>query len=316
MPRSPIQAHPVFTASTARIHQRDSRFLSVELEAQSVLPPDDSVEGFDNIASALTVSPVLMERYLLTARRVSRLAVGDPSIGPGSQTKRYSLSARQFQDYRASEGSAVRLARRPGGPASVSAGWRLPNQNRPSATALRFHSRPGRSSRHRRPHRRQACSHVHRWRRGPRNARAISHGGDYGVAKGTSEQWETYRLKTGDAQLKVVIPVEAGTRTVGVSFVTRNYELEGVVQPGPTGFHFSVDESLSSAAGRESRASTASRFRAYKVRGAGETPSRKRLFVCQPRPAAEELPCATTILSRSRAAHTAGPSPTATSRRF
>ena len=126
----------------------------------------------------------------------------------------------------------------------------------------------------------------------------ISYGGDYGVAKGTSEQWETYRLKTGDAQLEVVVPVAAGTRTVGVSFVTRNYELEGVVQPGPTGFQFSVDESLSSAAGREEPGiDSVEIFGPYKVRGAGETSSRKRLFVCQPRPAAEEIPCATKILA-------------------
>jgi Protein of unknown function (DUF1587) len=42
------------------------------------LPIDDSGNGFDNMADLLSMSPALLERYLLVARRVSRLAVGDP----------------------------------------------------------------------------------------------------------------------------------------------------------------------------------------------------------------------------------------------
>ena len=45
------------------------------------------------MAGVLTVSPVLMERYLLAARRVSRLAVGDPTIGPSFEAKSYTISA-------------------------------------------------------------------------------------------------------------------------------------------------------------------------------------------------------------------------------
>jgi cytochrome c551/c552 len=46
------------------------------------LPPDDSGYGFDNIADVLTVSPVHMEKYLASARRIARLAVGTlkPSV--------------------------------------------------------------------------------------------------------------------------------------------------------------------------------------------------------------------------------------------
>ena len=44
-----------------------------------LLPPDDTSYGFDNIAGVLGVSPTLMERYLAAARKISRLAVGDPS---------------------------------------------------------------------------------------------------------------------------------------------------------------------------------------------------------------------------------------------
>jgi hypothetical protein len=53
--------------------------LEVEFDAQSYLPADDSGEGFDNLAAVLSVSPVLMERYMLAAGKISRLALGKAS---------------------------------------------------------------------------------------------------------------------------------------------------------------------------------------------------------------------------------------------
>lgn len=51
----------------------------VRVDVAALLPPDDSAFGFDNIASVLGSSAVLMERYLHAADRVSALAMGDPS---------------------------------------------------------------------------------------------------------------------------------------------------------------------------------------------------------------------------------------------
>jgi cytochrome c551/c552 len=55
--------------------------LAIELDVSALLPPDDSAAGFDNIADVLTVSPALIEGYVAAAAKISRLAVGDPSIG-------------------------------------------------------------------------------------------------------------------------------------------------------------------------------------------------------------------------------------------
>ncbi len=51
-------------------------------DASIDLPPDDSGYGFDNIADVLTVSPLHMEKYLASARRIARLALGTlkPSV--------------------------------------------------------------------------------------------------------------------------------------------------------------------------------------------------------------------------------------------
>jgi len=54
--------------------------LALPVNGEQLLPADDSVSGFDNIASALMLSPALMQSYITAASRVSRLAVGDPGI--------------------------------------------------------------------------------------------------------------------------------------------------------------------------------------------------------------------------------------------
>jgi mono/diheme cytochrome c family protein len=54
--------------------------LDLPIDAAALLPGDDSSEGFDNMASALGVSPALMQAYVSAAAKISRLAVGDPTI--------------------------------------------------------------------------------------------------------------------------------------------------------------------------------------------------------------------------------------------
>jgi mono/diheme cytochrome c family protein len=54
--------------------------VGVDVVAKDVLPQDAAVEGFDNIASALSVSPTFIEQYIEAARTIARQAVGDPSL--------------------------------------------------------------------------------------------------------------------------------------------------------------------------------------------------------------------------------------------
>ncbi|MEO6081429.1 MAG: DUF1592 domain-containing protein [Steroidobacteraceae bacterium] len=57
--------------------------LALDVKPGEWLPVDDSGYGFDNIAAVLTASPVLLDRYMVAARRLSRWAVGDLSVPPG-----------------------------------------------------------------------------------------------------------------------------------------------------------------------------------------------------------------------------------------
>src|SRR6188474_2156176 len=62
--------------------------LDVTVNAATLLPGDDSSAGFDNVASALSVSPALLSSYVSAAARISRLAVGDPQAGSAIVTYR------------------------------------------------------------------------------------------------------------------------------------------------------------------------------------------------------------------------------------
>jgi hypothetical protein len=55
--------------------------LVVDVDVMAMLPPDDSAAGFDNNADVLGVSPAHIEGYASAAATISRIAVGDASIG-------------------------------------------------------------------------------------------------------------------------------------------------------------------------------------------------------------------------------------------
>ena len=71
--------------------------LSIEVDAATILPADDSSAGLDNIAELLGTSPALIERYVGAASKISRLAVGDTDIGPLSTT--YKVRTDLTQDH-------------------------------------------------------------------------------------------------------------------------------------------------------------------------------------------------------------------------
>jgi mono/diheme cytochrome c family protein len=62
--------------------------LAVDFDATEVLPADDVAEGFDNIATALQVSPSFIEQYVIAARAVAVKAMGRPDARPGGWTFR------------------------------------------------------------------------------------------------------------------------------------------------------------------------------------------------------------------------------------
>ena len=60
--------------------------LGLDIDVDAMIPGDNSGYGFDNIADVLSLSPALLERYLVAARRISRLAAGNPDVKPRKET--------------------------------------------------------------------------------------------------------------------------------------------------------------------------------------------------------------------------------------
>ena len=60
--------------------------LALEIDADSLLPADNSAYGFDNVADVLTTSPGLIERYLAVAQKIGRMAFGEPTIRSDVET--------------------------------------------------------------------------------------------------------------------------------------------------------------------------------------------------------------------------------------
>src|SRR5262249_34451169 len=72
--------------------------LPKEMDFALFLPADNVTSGFDTIADLLFVSPATMERYLDAARKISRLAVGDPEMP--AMVNIHRLNPEQLQEER------------------------------------------------------------------------------------------------------------------------------------------------------------------------------------------------------------------------
>jgi hypothetical protein len=266
--------------------------LALEFDARQLLPADDSAHGFDNIAANLSVSPALMERYMAAARRIARLAVGDPTIGPALESRTYHVPKALFQDDRMSE-------------------------------ELPFGSRGGLSIRHFFPLdgdyvlkvrlRRNVYDYIRGLeeqnevdvRLDGRLVKSLPIGGDQ---KGTpapvsfagpisgSQEWEEY-AHSADAALEIRFAVRAGPHQVAVSFVDRPWAPEGVLQPPLRGYASTVSESTNSSSDRPGPAvESISIAGPFDGPAPGDTPSRRRIFSCQPGKALDEAACARQIL--------------------
>ena len=276
--------------------------LALDIDAEALLPADDTGHGFDNLAGTLALSPALMERYLSAARRISRLAVGDPAIGPGLTSRTYTVPIAMTQNDRMSE-------------------------------ALPFGSRGGLAVRHRFPLDGEYVLTVRLKRSvyeyivnldeahdldvridGRRVARFTVGGAEPGrpapvsfsgtfVAAGASDyptqDWDDYRTGA-DAGLVVRVPVRAGARVVGAAFADKSWEHEGVLQPELREYGATVTETTDTSSRPEGPGLESVTIDGpYAATGPGETASRSRIFVCRPDGAdAEGEGCARTILAR------------------
>lgn len=85
-----LPPNPGRTDTFRRLNRTEYRnsvrdLLLVDIDVSNLLPADESSHGFDNITVG-ELSPTLLERYLSAARKIARLAVGIPARAPGGET--------------------------------------------------------------------------------------------------------------------------------------------------------------------------------------------------------------------------------------
>ena len=251
--------------------------LAMSVDVSKELPADDSGYGFDNISDVLTVSPTLMDRYLAVAGKLSRLAVG---LGP-SQPFATSYMVPK-------EGSIKNQG--------------IPSYNERMSDALPLGSRGGAAFAYYAPH-----------------------DGTYEIGGylNANTNNEVDRLKENRVSLRV--PLKAGPHIIGIAF-RKQLALDETVQalhnttdvivlptapPVSMPLDFVVDGARVGGTSVPSyymspRFSQANFLRdvlqinvegPFDAKGPGETPSRRKIFACQPSKAASESACARRILS-------------------
>lgn len=254
----------------------------------AMLPVDNPGVGFDNNADVLSVTPALMARYMSAATKVSRLATGNRAIRPTSQV--YEASEFAHQDVRMGEdlpfGTHGGLVARHAFPLDGEYAFEVRLQRATVANTIR-----GLDDEHEIQVR---IDHVlvKRFRVGGEHK-----GYDPGLLNAIPEddikghQLHTYRL-TADEHLKFRMPVKAGTRLVTAAFTDIAPSVSEVVPLKPSSRKRSNDSDDADDPGI-ARITIAG---PYEATAAGNTPSRRRIFVCRPARASDAEPCARTIL--------------------
>jgi hypothetical protein len=80
---NPGRTEPFHRLNRAEYQNAIRDLLALDVDATNWLPTDEISYGFDNIAGVLKLSPLLTERYLNTAQKVARLALGTPAPASG-----------------------------------------------------------------------------------------------------------------------------------------------------------------------------------------------------------------------------------------
>ena len=287
--------------------------LAVDIDVSALLPPDDATAGFDNIADVLGVSPALIEGYVAAATKISRLAIGDPSIGLDRAVYRVAGDVSQDAyveglplgtrggmvvrhlfpldaEYDLQIGAAAgRGGARGGGGAGAAAGGA--RGGAPQAGGARGEG-SGATARGDGPPADGAVPEppAATGRGGARGgARGAGPAGARGVGAGAGAGGDSTIYVALDGER---VPVGRGSTRIRVPAGPHTLAVASLSTSGTAGADgiFSVET-------RTPGITQISISGPHNPTGPGDTPSRRRLLVCTPASAADEEPCARRILS-------------------
>ena len=224
--------------------------LGLDLDNSEGLPPDDSGYGFDNIGAVLTVSPLHMEKYVSSARRISRLAVG--TLKPSAAVEKFPARIPQGDSLDA-----------------------MPMDERGEALVNRYFPFDA------------EYSILVRVRGNPAPGLPppkLDIRLDGERLKLLDADIDTAEANQGTRNIEMRVPLTAGPHTIAAGFLSESAKLEtggaGRANASPNGV--SVDYITIGGP--------------YDPDGPGDTESRRRIFICRPKPGEAEERCARQIL--------------------
>ena len=253
---------------------RDLLALEIK-DVTTLLPPDNSTHGFDNIGDALGVSALLLESYVVAARKISRLAVGNPAI-PQIQ-EQYVGAHDETQDYH-----------QDGMPFGTRGGLRV-QHHFPVDGEYQIRIRLERSQRDdvrglQEPHDMELAIDGQR-------IKVFGLDGGPHMYKQLVYDGESLAL-TADDNLFLKVPVTAGPHEITATFPVKTFAVaENLTKPLLRSYL-----SPNSVAGLPA-VSKIIVTGPFNVVGSGDSPNRQRIFTCQPSGSTDEMACAKEILS-------------------
>jgi mono/diheme cytochrome c family protein len=258
--------------------------LGLEVDASTLLPTDDASFGFDNVGDVLTVSPTLMERYLVASGKIVRSALGDTTMQPATEV--YSVPTRTIQDDRAGEltpfGSRGGLAFEHYFPVDGEYEIRI------RLARDRVHDIIGLMDQHELDVRLDGAQLQSYEVGGAAKDQPRYYGQDYD--KPVSGEAESYE-RTADSGMVYKFTAKAGQRVVSVAFLKKSGLPEGVYRRRLAGAQYTQADDIPGV-GHVLITGP------LRIAGSGDTASRRLILSCNPAKAADETPCAKQILSR------------------
>jgi hypothetical protein len=248
--------------------------LALDVDVAALLPPDDESSGFDNIADVLTVSPSLMERYLSASWNISRLAVGNLNIAPATSVYRVRPDLSQDQHI---DGLP------PGTRGGIFVKHNFPLDGEYNIKVRLWRNTFDLMRGMEDPHEIEVAMDGVR-------LKLVTAGGREDFLK-MAENPGTFGTDL-DQRLTLKVPVKAGTHTIWATTVLRSHAarddmIKPFIRTTIDGLDIMGDPSID-------RVTIEGPFAAT---GSGDTPSRRKIFVCKPAAPADEQACAGKILS-------------------
>jgi cytochrome c5 len=247
--------------------------LSLEVDVKELLPPDDESNGFDNIADVLKVSPSLLEQYLVAARKISAIAAGDPTYAP--VTTVYRAPPDRAQD-RHIEGLSI------GTRGGILIRDNFPLDGEYQINIFMLRNVLGYMKGLEWPHQVEITVDGERVFLRPVGGDEDNRDSDANFAVAADMI---------DDRLRARIPIKAGPHEIGVAFLRKNSSETAE----PLELH-SYDHDLQNMNGNP-QVDHVDIMGPVQPTGQGNTPSRQRIFICQPSAASEQAACARKILS-------------------